>query len=140
MAHTQALEDISYATPDRNRFVGSLGHNNTVQYIVDQLEALDGYYNVELQPFNTTLQVDSAVTFVSTIGNFTSEAFTYSSSVSLTDTAIVPVSNLGCSAVGNTVMNHDTPGSRYLTVFEANIKLGGLPLHRLGLYRPHLPR
>jgi len=35
LAKAQHLEDIAYATPGRNRGMGSLGHNETVAYLVE---------------------------------------------------------------------------------------------------------
>lgn len=101
LAHAQALEDIAYATPGRNRVVASAGHNNTVKYIVDQLEALGGFYHVELQPFNTTLQLDGNATFIVNGVNYTASPLEWSSSVSLTDLPVVPVAAQGCFAVSH---------------------------------------
>lgn len=99
LAHTQALEDIAYATPGRNRMIGTVGHNNTVKYIVDQLEALGDFYDVVLQPFNATVVVRGSASLVLNGVNYSTQALEYSNSISLADTAVVPVSNLGCSAV-----------------------------------------
>lgn len=83
--------------------LSSLGHNNTVKYIKDQLEALDGYYDVVLQPFNTTLFVSGNATLVVNGVNYSSIPIDYSASISLANKTVVPVANLGCSAVSNAI-------------------------------------
>lgn len=100
-AHAQALEDIAYATPGRNRRVASVGHNNTIQYIVDQLEALGGYYDIVIQPFDEVLQLSSFASLVANAVNYSTSALAWSPNVSLVDTPIVAVANSGCSQVGD---------------------------------------
>ncbi|KAK7711289.1 hypothetical protein SLS64_005311 [Diaporthe eres] len=97
LSHAQDLEDIAYATEGRNRVVASEGHNNTVKYLVEQLEALDGYYNVELDPFQYTLQQGVANFSVNGV-NYSSAGLEYSAEISVEGVPLVPVANLGCSA------------------------------------------
>lgn len=108
-AHTQALEDIAYATPGRNRRVASVGHNNTIQYIVDQLEALGGYYDIVIQPFDEVLQLSSFASLVANAANYSVSALAWSPNASLVDTPIVAVANSGCSQVGNHLLDATTP-------------------------------
>lgn len=98
LSHAQDLEDIAYATEGRNRVVGSEGHNNTIKYLVEQLEALDGYYNVELDPFQYTLQQGLSNFSVNGV-NYSSAGLEYSAEISVEGVPLVPVANLGCSAV-----------------------------------------
>jgi hypothetical protein len=96
LAKAQDLEDIAYATPDRNRVIGSEGHNNTVTYLVESIEALGDYWTVYRQPFTALysnvegeLTVDGATTEPS--------LFEYSPSGEIT-AELVPVADLGCEA------------------------------------------
>lgn len=57
--HLQLWESFAYSYPERNRFVGTLAHNKTLDYIVEQLETLGDYYEIVRQPWNTTIQVFS---------------------------------------------------------------------------------
>lgn len=98
LGHAQDLEDIAYATEGRNRVVSSEGHNNTVKYLVEQLEALDGYYNVELDPFEYTLQQGVSNFSVNGV-NYSSAGLEYSAEISVEGIPLVPVADLGCSAV-----------------------------------------
>lgn len=97
LGHAQDLEDIAYATEGRNRVVGSEGHNNTVKYLVEQLEALGGYYNVELDPFQYTLQQGVSNFSVNSV-TYNSTVLEFSPEISIEGVPLVPVANLGCSA------------------------------------------
>lgn len=97
LGHAQDLEDIAYATEGRNRVVASEGHNNTVKYLVEQLEALGGYYNVELDPFQYTLQQGVSNFSVNGV-DYSSAGLEYSAEISIEGVPLVPVANLGCSA------------------------------------------
>lgn len=50
-AKAEELEAIAYATPKRNRAIGTLGHNNTVAWIVEHLSKLTDYYTFTTQGF-----------------------------------------------------------------------------------------
>jgi hypothetical protein len=92
----QDLEDIAYATPDRNRVIGSEGHNNTVAYLVESIEALGDYWTVYRQPFTALYShVDGELT----VDGATTEPsiFEYSPGGSFT-AELVRVDNLGCEA------------------------------------------
>ena len=60
LEQAEALQDIAYDTPKRNRFLGTQGHNDTVKWIYNQLTSpsLDGYYNVTLQPWIGRVQLN----------------------------------------------------------------------------------
>ncbi|KAF2741942.1 aminopeptidase Y [Sporormia fimetaria CBS 119925] len=96
LAGAQDLQDIAYAYPERNRLMGSRGHNDTVKYLVEQLEALD-YYTVEKQKFSNLVQVNGTATL--TIDGEVTESgiFEYSPSGNVT-AELVAVANLGCTA------------------------------------------
>jgi hypothetical protein len=66
--------------------------------LVDQLEALDGYFNVELDPFQYTLQQGVSNFSVNGV-NYSSAGLEYSAEISVEGVPLVPVANLGCSAV-----------------------------------------
>jgi hypothetical protein len=102
LAGAQQLEDFAYASEERNRFIGSPGHNDTVYWLKDTLESLDGYYNVSLQEFFTVAQLSGAInSFLvsgTTPANGSYLLFDYSPSGNATAPLVV-VSNLGCNAV-----------------------------------------
>lgn len=54
MTKAQTIEAFAYASPARNRFVGTPGFDNSMQYIWDTLADLD-YYDLERQWFRTRL-------------------------------------------------------------------------------------
>jgi hypothetical protein len=95
-AKAQDLEDIAYATPDRNRVIGSEGHNNTVTYLVESIEALGDYWTVYRQPFTALY---SNVEGELTVDDVTFEPSIFEYSAGGTVTAeLVPVAELGCEA------------------------------------------
>jgi len=90
----QTLQDFAYATEGRNRYIGTPGHNATVNYLVDTLTAT-GYYDIEVQPF----------TVPSASANLSVDGVTYEAAP-MTFTAagtpsgpLIPVANIGCDAV-----------------------------------------
>lgn len=102
LAGAQQLEDFAYASEERNRLIGSPGHNDTIYWIKDTLEALDGYYNVSLQEFFTVAQLSGQINSF-TVNNATPTngsylLFDYSPSGDVTAPLAV-VNNLGCNAV-----------------------------------------
>ncbi|KUJ17171.1 putative leucine aminopeptidase 2 [Mollisia scopiformis] len=87
------LQDFAYATEGRNRYIGTPGHNATVNYLVDTLDALD-YYDVEVQPL--TVPSASGTLSISEVDyEVAPMTFTAEGTVS---GPIVLVSNLGCNA------------------------------------------
>ncbi|KAK3075991.1 hypothetical protein LTR53_000168 [Teratosphaeriaceae sp. CCFEE 6253] len=96
LAKAQDLEDIAYATPGRNRVMGSAGHNGTVAYLVESLSALGDYYNVTVQPF-IALYAEGEGTLAVDGVDQGAIYFEYSPGGNVT-APLVAVSNLGCNA------------------------------------------
>ena len=98
MKHSKALEDIAYNTPNRNRVVGSKGHNDTVTYLYNQLTALGGYYNVSLQPWTARIWRNGSAVLIVNGKNISAVVAQYSPSGGLR-TGLVLVNNSGCNSV-----------------------------------------
>lgn len=98
----QHLEDLAYATPQRNRVIGSPGHNATVNWIVDILKQYPDYYTYELQPFDLRLGVSANLT----INGAVLESFAVDLSTEGTDVTgeIVVVPNFACDAVSRIML------------------------------------
>jgi carboxypeptidase Q len=90
----QILQNFAYATPGRNRVIGSPGHNATINYLVEQLTALD-YYDVSVQPF-TVPTATANLTINGRPYEVSPMSFTPGGSSSA---SVVVVANLGCDAV-----------------------------------------
>ncbi|OAX81393.1 hypothetical protein ACJ72_04265 [Emergomyces africanus] len=95
MAGAKKLQDLAYATPERNRVFGTKAHNDTVDYLIRELKKTR-YYDVTKQEqvhlwsmSNATLKVNGEDKEVSPM--------TYGPSGE-TNTDIVLVNNLGCVA------------------------------------------
>ncbi|KAI9048281.1 hypothetical protein LZ554_008076 [Drepanopeziza brunnea f. sp. 'monogermtubi'] len=71
LAKAKTLEGIAYATPGRNRIIGSPGHENTVAWITGILDQYKDYYTYYLQPFG--LSVGAGATL--SLGGVSTEAF-----------------------------------------------------------------
>ena len=98
-AHSQKLQDIAYATEGRNRVFGSPGHENTVKYLQESLEALEGYYDIQLQPFSALYASGNASL---SIDDEDQNAFLFSFSPSASIKApFVVVNDVGCNSVGS---------------------------------------
>lgn len=95
VAGAEQLQAFADADPDGNRAFGGQGHNATVQYLFDTLNAT-GYYNVELQEF---VELFSAATGSLTIDDEEQEIgfFTYTPSGNAS-APLVAVANVGCSS------------------------------------------
>jgi carboxypeptidase Q len=96
--HAEALEAIAYATSGRNRVAGSVGHNNTVEYIVSQLEALGDYYAVEVQPWSGLTQTSGDIVFSVNGKTYEAAEIEFSTNATIVETPLVVVPNLGCEA------------------------------------------
>ncbi|VUC24691.1 unnamed protein product [Clonostachys rosea] len=96
--HAENLQAIAYSTPGRNRVAGSTGHDLTVEYITEQLNALDGYYDVELQPWEGYTQTYEEISFTVNGVVYEAQVVEYSSNLTATDVPLVVVPNLGCDA------------------------------------------
>lgn len=51
MATAQVIESFAYASPEKNRLIGTPGLEDSMQYIWDTLEELD-YYDLSRQWFD----------------------------------------------------------------------------------------
>ncbi|EER44614.1 aminopeptidase [Histoplasma capsulatum H143] len=95
MAGAKKLEGIAYATPERNRVFGTKAHNDTVDYLVRELQRTHYYDVVKQQQIhlwsmsNATFKVNGKDTEVTPM--------TYSPS-GQSKADIVLVNNLGCVA------------------------------------------
>ncbi|KAF2129136.1 Zn-dependent exopeptidase [Dothidotthia symphoricarpi CBS 119687] len=96
---SQKLQDIAYSYPERNRVMGSPGHNDTVNWLKAELESLDGYYDVELQEFWSYVMLSGEINkfAVGNNSNVTASIFDYSASGNAT-ASLVAVNDLGCEA------------------------------------------
>ncbi|TLD08754.1 uncharacterized protein PgNI_07984 [Pyricularia grisea] len=94
MAKAKVLEDCAYATPARNRFVGTTGLDTSLQWVYDTLTALD-YYDVKKQKF--TVNRGGSASFSVAGKTYTTATFD-GSPAGEADGKLVPVANLGCSA------------------------------------------
>lgn len=93
----QKLQDIAYATPERNRLTGTLGHNNSVKYIHETLKSLGDYYDITLEPLNVPFSSGNA-TLITGSTNQNASLMSYSPAGTATaEIAVVP--NVGCSPV-----------------------------------------
>lgn len=87
------LQDFAYATPGRNRLIGTPGHQSTVDYLVNTLKALD-YYDVSTQAFNVSTSAGNV-----TIDGKPLESQPMTGTPAGTPSApIVLVANVGCDA------------------------------------------
>ncbi|KAF1844681.1 Zn-dependent exopeptidase [Cucurbitaria berberidis CBS 394.84] len=94
----QTLEDFAYAYPRRTRIIGSEAHNDTVNWLKEELEALDGYYDVSLQNFFTVAMITGQINAFKVSGsNASASLFEYSASGNATAPLVV-VANRGCNA------------------------------------------
>ncbi|KFA53805.1 hypothetical protein S40293_01704 [Stachybotrys chartarum IBT 40293] len=94
--HAEALQAIAYASPGRNRVAGSIGHNDTIDYIVEQLEALGDYYSIEVQPWNGQIQQSGEMSLFIDGVEYESQVVEFSSNASVADAPLVAVADLGC--------------------------------------------
>ncbi|KAF2705406.1 Zn-dependent exopeptidase [Pleomassaria siparia CBS 279.74] len=91
----QILQDIAYSSPDKNRVIGSQGHEDTVAYIHDQIAKFPEYYTVELQPVPIRIGVSANLT----ASNQSIEVYPVSLAPSGHVTGpLVAIPNLGCDA------------------------------------------
>lgn len=94
MAKAQILEDHAYATPARNRFVGTPGLETSLQWVYDTLSALD-YYDITKQPFTVNTGGSASL---SVAGKTYAAAVFDGSPNGEADGNVVRVANLGCDA------------------------------------------
>ena len=98
MGHAQALEDIAYSTPDRNRVMGSPGHQGTLDYLLEKLGQLSDYFDVSVQEFPVVFWEGTGKLSVGdkTLGEI--NPFRYSPSESVSG-KLVHVDSNGCNSV-----------------------------------------
>lgn len=132
LAGSKTLLSFAEKYPGRTRITGSNGHNDTVNWLKSELEALD-YYDVSLQEFFTVVMVSGTVnTF--TVDGEAVEALLFDFSGSGNATApLVVVNNLGCEAVRR-------PRASKPTSTNMLTHTGRLSRRRRRQNRPHLPR
>lgn len=90
------LERFAYDSPDKNRVIGSQGHEATVKYILDTLKGFPDYYNVTTQGVPLNVGVSANVTILGEDTDAYAVGFAPSGSVSGN---LAVVSNLGCEEV-----------------------------------------
>jgi hypothetical protein len=99
--HLQTWQDLAYATPGRHRQVGSKGHNDSLADIVKKLEALGGYYSIEKQPFNTSLQVLAEANLTVSGTPIAALPMSYTKNGTLTGLPLIFVNSYGCNSVSH---------------------------------------
>ncbi|PWN53413.1 Zn-dependent exopeptidase [Violaceomyces palustris] len=92
---SRKLQEIAYATSERNRVFGSPGHKATVEYIQSELGKTGDYFDVSLQPFTATYAEHSAEVAIDN-QPVKSVTFTYSPNGNFQDVEVVNINNLGC--------------------------------------------
>ncbi|TVY37531.1 putative leucine aminopeptidase [Lachnellula subtilissima] len=89
------LEDFAYSTPERNRLIGTPGHNATVNWIKDTIAQFPDYYTYYLEAFELSLGVSANLTNNGT----PMEAFAVGlSPAGHVSGPLVYVPNLGCES------------------------------------------
>ncbi|KAF2264264.1 Zn-dependent exopeptidase [Lojkania enalia] len=91
----QKLQDLAFRYPEKNRLMGSNGHNDTVKFLKKELESLGGYYTVKLQPFSSLVQSNGSYALAIDGTTMESGAMEYSPSGNVSAPLVV-VSNFGC--------------------------------------------
>ena len=90
------LEGFAYATPERNRLIGTPGHNATINWIKETIEKFPDYYTVSLQPWDLSLGATANLT----VGGAAMEVFAVGlAPAGVISGPLVYVPNLGCEAV-----------------------------------------
>ncbi|CZS91396.1 related to aminopeptidase Y precursor, vacuolar [Rhynchosporium graminicola] len=87
------LQGFAYATEERNRYIGSPGHNATVNWLYDTLTNT-GYYDVYIQPF----PVESSSATGTANGAPLAVAAMTGTPAGTPSAEIVNVANIGCDA------------------------------------------
>lgn len=96
MEGAQKLNDLSDASPDKNRVFGSKAHQATVDWLYDELKAT-GHYNVKKQE-QVHLWSKSDASLSVGDKELKSSSMTYGPSGNAT-AEVVHVKNLGCTVV-----------------------------------------
>ncbi|KAF2786898.1 leupeptin-inactivating enzyme 1 precursor [Melanomma pulvis-pyrius CBS 109.77] len=89
----EILQDFAYSSPDKNRVIGSQGHQDTIDYLHDQIAKFPKYYTVELQPVPLVVGVSANLT----ANNKTIEVYAVTLAPGGHVTGpLVAIPNLGC--------------------------------------------
>jgi hypothetical protein len=91
----QLFQDFAYSWSGRNRYIGTPGHNKTVNYIYDALLAT-GYYDVKFQEFTISTPINETVVVNGESIKTAAMAFSQAGDVTA---PLGLVANLGCDAV-----------------------------------------
>lgn len=96
LGHCAKFQEFADAYPEKNRHTSSSGHNDTVDYIYNTIASMSDYWDVELQPFNATLQIygNANLTVNGQAVNVT--VMSNSPSGTFAGYEVVPVDNVGC--------------------------------------------
>jgi Zn-dependent M28 family amino/carboxypeptidase len=99
MRGAQTLQDFAYNYPARNRIMGGNAHNDTVQWIKEELESTS-YYDVTLQPFSNYVMLNGTINTFTIAGQpINTTLFEYSESTAgLVTAPLALVNNQGCTA------------------------------------------
>ncbi|KAA8642016.1 hypothetical protein EYZ11_003948 [Aspergillus tanneri] len=95
LAGSRVLEDFAYSYPEKNRVFGGKAHQDTVEYLFNELKKT-GYYNVYKQP-QVHLWTKAEQSLTVDGEKIEAQTMTYSPSVDVSGKLSV-VSNLGCVA------------------------------------------
>ncbi|KAF2181525.1 leupeptin-inactivating enzyme 1 precursor [Zopfia rhizophila CBS 207.26] len=117
----EILQDFAYSSPGKNRLIGSQGHQDTIDYIHDQMTAFPDYYTIELQPLDLALGVEANLT----ANNRTVEVY----AVTLAPGGhvsgpLVSIPNLGCEAADFPESLNGSIALIFRGTCESGIKVG----------------
>ncbi|KAF2242215.1 leupeptin-inactivating enzyme 1 precursor [Trematosphaeria pertusa] len=91
----QLFERFAYDSPDKNRVIGSAGHDATVKYITDMIKKFPHYYTVTQQPMPLSVGISANLT----INGKETEAYAVGLAPGGHATgSVVAIPNLGCNA------------------------------------------
>lgn len=110
MGRAQDLQDIAYATPDRDRAFTRIGFNDTLDYLVDNLKEQTGdYYDIEFWPAPIELLNPAPLTVNGK--TYETKIMQKKSGIpkgTFDATPIIVVANEGCAAVSFSLVEDDT--------------------------------
>lgn len=95
LGHAKALEDIAFATPDRNRVMGSPGHQGTIDYLLAQFEPLLEHFDVTVQEFPVIFWRGTGALKVGDLDTGELSPFRYSPTATITG-QLVHIEGGGC--------------------------------------------
>lgn len=98
--HAEAFSDIAYDS-EYFRLAGSIGYNRTADYVVENLEALGDYYEIERQTYADVVEFfnEGAVTIDGE--EVESQTFQFSKNATLEGLELIWVNAYGCNGVSN---------------------------------------